>query len=153
MLVFDTGCFINGWRDHYPPSTFPSVWTLLGAAIADGRIVVPREVYRELMKKDDDVSAWARGHNGSVVEPSAEVQRHAGLILARLPNPGVRDGADPFVVAEGLVRGFTVVTYEGRSFSGVPTKNWASKMPGICGEFGVPCRTLPEALGMLGASF
>jgi hypothetical protein len=57
------------------------------------------------------------------------------------------------VIAEAGVRGFTVVTYEGRSFSGVSTKNWASKMPGICQQFGVECQTLPEALTMLGALF
>jgi Domain of unknown function (DUF4411) len=70
-----------------------------------------------------------------------------------LPNPGVRDGADPFVIAEARVRSFVVVTYEGRSFSGVPTKNWAKRMPGICQHLGVECRTLPEGLASLGASF
>jgi hypothetical protein len=46
-----------------------------------------------------------------------------------------------------------VVTYEGRSFSGVPTKNCAKRMPGICQHLGVECRTLPEGLARLGASF
>ena len=36
------------------------------------------------------------------------------------------------------MRGFTVVTYEGRSFSGIPTKNWDKTMPGICKHLGVP---------------
>jgi hypothetical protein len=88
-----------------------------------------------------------------VVEPSAEVQRDSGEILAMLPNPGQRHGADPFVIAEARARGFTVVTYEGRSFTGVPTRNWSRTMPGICQRLSVPCRTLPEALTMLGASF
>lgn len=87
------------------------------------------------------------------MEPSSDVQREAGVIQGMLPNPGVRDGADPFVVAEARVRGLVVVTYEGRSFSGVPTKNWWRRMPGICQHVGVGCRTLPEALTMLGARF
>jgi hypothetical protein len=75
------------------------------------------------------------------------------VIYTMFPGAGRRDGADPFVIAEAQVRTFTVVTYEGRSFSGVPTKNWARTMPGICKRVGVPCATLPEALTMLGASF
>ena len=50
-------------------------------------------------------------------------------------------------------QGFTVVTYEGRSFSGVPTTRWHRSMPGVCQRFNVACCTLPEALKMLGAEF
>jgi hypothetical protein len=154
LLVFDTGAFVNGRRDHYPAATFPSVWEFIAAAMEDGRIVTPREVLNELKAKDDETCKWVKERSaGCFVEPSAAVQREAGVILAMLPNPGQRDGADPFVVAEAMTRGFTVVTYEGRSFSGVPTKNWARKMPGICQHVGVQCRTLPEALTMLGGTF
>lgn len=153
MLVFDTSAFINGRRDHYPAETFPSIWEFVALAMRDGRIVAPWEVLNELKAKDDETCAWAKERSECFVAPSADVQRLAGEILGMLPNPGVRDGADPFVVAEARTRGFTVVTYEGRSFSGVATKNWARRMPGICQHFGVECRTLPEALAMLGASF
>ncbi len=67
---------------------------------------------------------------------------------------GIRgDGADPFLIAEARHRGLTVVTYEGRSFSGIPTRRWERSMPGICTKFAVPFATLPEALGMLGVTF
>jgi Domain of unknown function (DUF4411) len=153
VLVFDTSAFLNGWHDHYPPATFPSVWDVIGDAMAAGRIVTPREVYREITKLDDDVCAWAKMRAGHITDPIADVQRQAGTIVGMFPNPGVRNRADPFVVAEAQVRGLTVVTYEGRSFSGVPTRNWARTIPGICGRLGVACRTLPEALAMLGATF
>lgn len=81
------------------------------------------------------------------------MQRQAGEIVALFPQPGVRNRADPFVVAEAQVRGLTVITYEGRSFSGVATRHWSRTMPGICNHLAVPCRTLPEALAMLGATF
>ena len=154
MLVFDTSAYLNGRRDHYPPKTFPSVWELVAAAMADGRIIAPREVYRELVAKDDELTAWCRQLPLHVfVDPIEPVQRRVGVVYAQFANPGRRDGADPFVIAEAQHRGFTVVTYEGRSFSGVPTRNWARTMPGICKHFAVPCCTLPEALTMLGASF
>ena len=153
MLVLDTSAYLNGRKDHYPPATFPSVWELVAEAMADGRIIGPREVYRELTAKDDDIADWAKGLAGFFFDPDPPVQRASGEIYRMFPGAGRRDGADPFVVAEAQIRGFTVVTYEGRSFSGVPTTRWHRTMPGICQHVGVPCATLPEALTMLGASF
>lgn len=154
MLVCDTSAYLNGRRDHYPPTTFPSVWDLVAAAMTDGRIITPREVYRELIAKDDEITAWCKQFRPHVfVDPIEPVQRRVGVVYAQFANPGRRDGADPFVIAEAQHRGFTVVTYEGRSFSGVPTRNWDRTMPDICKHFAVPCCTLPEALTMLGASF
>jgi hypothetical protein len=153
LLVFDTSAFINGWVDHYPPGTFPSVWALVGECMADGRIIAPHAVLVELERKDDEVYEWAREHAAAFVDPSSDVQERAGEIYGDLPNPGDRDAADPFVVAEASVRGFSVVTYEGRTYSGVPTRNWHRTMPGICRRYGLPCLTLPEALTHLGGHF
>ncbi len=151
MFVNDTGAYINGQRDHLPPSTFPSVWDAVGAAIVDSRIILPREVYRETTEQDDDIAKWMKTYAGYVVEPTEEVQKLAGRYLVQFP-PGTRNAADPFVLAEAKVRGLTVVTYEGRSFSGVPTRRWHRSMPGVCQHLGIPCSTLPEALGQLGVS-
>jgi hypothetical protein len=117
MLVLDTSAFLNGRRDHYPPATFPSVWELIADAMGDGRILPPRE----LTAKDDEIAEWTKELAGLFVDPEPEVQRAAGVIYGLFPGAGRRDGADPFVLAEAQVRGFTVVTYEGRTFSGVPT--------------------------------
>jgi hypothetical protein len=153
MFVFDTSAFLNGWHDHLPPSTFGSVWTFIAEAMTDGRIIAPREVLTELQAKDDDVSAWARERSAAFVEASEDVQHRAGEIYERLPNPNLRDQADPFVIAEAEARSFAVVTYEGRTFSGVPTTKWWRQMPGICQELDVACVTLPESLTALGGSF
>jgi hypothetical protein len=153
MFVFDTSAYLNGWHDHLPPKTFGSVWTFISDEMAKGRIIAPREVLTELLRKDDDVATWARDRRSSFVEPTEEVQRRAGEIYNEFPNPGIRDGADPFVIAEAEARGFTVVTYEGRSFNGVPTRRWDRQMPGICQRHSVDCATLPESLAQLGGSF
>lgn len=152
MLVFDTSAFINGRNDHLPPATFPSVWERIEEAMRDGRIVLAREVFVETCAKDDNVAEWIKRFEA--VDPVREVQMLVGEIYAQFSNGSTRrDGADPFVIAEAKHREMTVVTYEGRSFSGVPTKRWERSMPGICKRFEVPCATLPEALAMLGASF
>lgn len=154
MLVLDTSAYINGRKDHYPPDTFPSVWTLIADAMRDGRIFCPREVYRELAN-EAEAAEWIRTQDlsGLFVDPDEQTQRVVGPIYSMFPAPGRRDGADPFIIAEAKARGFTVVTYEGRSFNGVPHKRWFRSMPGICARVDVPCVTLPEALAMLGASF
>jgi hypothetical protein len=153
MQAFDTTAFINGRRDHYPPSTFPGVWDFIAAAMEDGRIVAVREVYRELVAKDDEIAEWVKDRSELFIDPTEEVQRAVGAVYALFPNPGRRDGADPFVIAQAQISNLAVVTYEGRTFSGVPTRHWERSMPGICRHVGVPCLTLPEALTALGASF
>ena len=151
MLVADTSAYINGQRDHYPTGTFPGVWSAVGAAIQDWRIVLPREVYRELNEQDEEVAGWIGNYDDHVFEPVQEVQGLAGQYQREFETQRARrNAADPCVLAEAQHRGFTVVTYEGRSFRGVPTTRWHRSMPGVCQHFGIPCRTLPEALGMLG---
>jgi hypothetical protein len=154
VFVFDTTAYLNGWRDHYPPTTFPGVWNLLEEQAAADIVITVREVYREIIKQDDDVSAWAKATlRALVVEPSPEVQRDAGVIAQMFPKPGVRNGADPFILAEARARGFCVVTYEGRSYSGAPHKKWWRTMPSVCQKLDIPCCTLPEALRRLDAMF
>ena len=150
MFVFDTSAYMNGRRDHFRPSFVPTLWTVVEQAIDDGRIILPREVYRELTVYDDDLAEWIRKRSGVVVEPSEQVQRRAGIFQQQFPNSAVRNKADPFILAEAEHRGFTVVTYEGTSFRGVPTANWARTMPGVCKRFGIACCTLPEAFERLG---
>jgi len=152
VLVFDTSAFLNGRNDHLPPRTFPSVWQLVADALTDGRIFLPRAVWVEACAQDDHTKAWIKDH--TAIDPIEEVQRAVGEIYLQFSaGSGRRDGADPFVIAEARHRDLTVVTYEGRSFSGVPTRRWERSMPGICQHFAVPCCTLPEALALLGASF
>lgn len=152
MFVFDTSAFINGARHHYYLDTMRPVWTLVEAAIDDGRVVVPREVYRELLDQDDEISTLVKQHADAVVEPSREVQRRAGELQEQFPKPGLRDRADPFIMAEAESRGFTVVTYEGITFSGAPARGEAKKLPAICARIGIQCCTLPRALQGLGLS-
>jgi hypothetical protein len=37
-------------------------------------------------------------------EPGDDVQRGSGTISATFPNPGIRDAADPWVIAEAKIR-------------------------------------------------
>jgi hypothetical protein len=82
VFVFDTSAFINGRKFHFLPTIVPSIWKQIEDAIDDGRVIVPREVFRELTVIDDDTAAFIRRHAGAVVEPSELVQRRAGELAA-----------------------------------------------------------------------
>lgn len=153
MFVFDTSAYINGRKHHLPIETFPSVWDLIGQRMDDGVIISSSVVLQELSEQDDDIYKWAKARKAAFLEPTAAVQAAAGSLESRMRPSQTRDLADPFVVALAQAEKFTVVTYEGQTFAGVPTKNWDRSMPGICRELGVPCSTLPECLRELGATF
>lgn len=151
MLVFDTSALINGWRIHYPPRTMPSVWRAIEQAVDGGQIILPREVYSELEAKDDELLAWAKARRRRFVNPSDKVQQEVGPIAAMFPRRGIRDRADPWVIAEAKVRGFVVVTYEGtNAATGEPTRGAEQKMPGICKQLGIECCIVPAGLTRLG---
>src|SRR3954453_327361 len=128
----------------------PSVWDLVEAAIDDGRVTVPREVYREVVDQEDEISDLLKRHKDAVVEPSREVQIGAGQLEHQFPKPGLRDRADPFVMDEAEMREFAVVTYEGITFSGAPARGADKKLPALCGRLSISCTTLPQALRQLG---
>ena len=155
MFVFDTSAYISAWRHHLRPRNFPGVWTLIEAALDDGRVFSPRAVYAELGEKDDDLFEWAKARAALFTDTNAAVQRRAGVIEAELPENPLRNRADPWVIAEAEDRGWTVVTYEGQTFAGsrIPTTRWHRSMPGICQRYGVPCVTLSDAIDALGGVF
>lgn len=151
MYVFDSSAFINGARHHYYLNTMAAVWDLVEVAIEDGRVIVPREVFREVTFQEDDVSELLKRHKDAVVEPPEEVQSLAGIYQQRFfSGSELRDRADPWIMAEAEVRGATIVTYEGITFSGAAARGSAQKLPAICAQVGLKCCTLAQALQDLG---
>lgn len=153
-FVFDTNVFITGQRTHYPLKTFGSVWDSVEQWMIAGHVIVPRAVLVELKRHSDEVYEWLNERKEYVVEPSEAVQRQAGLIQQNHFSAATpRDQADPFVLAEAAVNDHVVVSYEGVDTYGAPTKKAAKKLPGICGNLGLECILLGQALVKLGGDF
>ncbi len=152
MFVFDTSAFINGWNDHYPGLAFRPVWDYVAEQMAAGRIVAPRAVAREIQQVSDALAKWAKDQPFS--DPDQRVQ---ALVVQLQSNyaevfstPG-RNDADPWVIALAQAEGLSVVTYEGRQFSGAPARQSKKpRMPEICNDLGVPCVNPAQALNDLG---
>ena len=88
--------------------------------IARGQVLAVDEVKRELKRKDDDVSAWARNKRGLFVPLAHDIQEATKEVLAACPrlmaqHGANRNSADPFVVGLALARDGTVVTQERRA--------------------------------------
>lgn len=141
---FDTSAFINGRHDIFKPPMFEPIWDEIAKMIARGQVVAVDEVKREVKRKDDDVSGWARGKRGLFVPLAHDIQEATKEVLAACPrlmaqHGANRNSADPFVVGLALARDGTVVTQEN---SGNSQKR--PRIPDACMAVGVRCITLPE---------
>ena len=148
-FVFDSSAFINGARHHYYLDTMRAVWDLVETAIDDGRVIVIRAVYREVLEQDDDISKLLARHVEAIAEPTEQVQRRAGEFEKFFSRSKLRDEADPWVMAEAEAREAVVVTYEGITL-GEPARGAEKKLPAICKGVDIACCTLAQALRDLG---
>ena len=64
IYSIDTSALLDGWRRHYPPDVFVSVWERIEGLIAGGELRATEEVRIELERKDDDVFKWAKRQDG-----------------------------------------------------------------------------------------
>ena len=58
----DTCALIDLWRRVYPRDIFRTLWKNIEKFISDGRLIAPREVFKELEKQDDELLEWTRKH-------------------------------------------------------------------------------------------
>lgn len=133
--VFDSGPIIN--LKYYYSKVFKSFWNSFGEIVEKGEIISAREVLKELEKRGDIISAWAKQHEKLFLIPSSKEIEIVKEILSKHPELirkkkflGGLPVADPFIIAQGYCRNLTVVTNE--TF----TTN-AHKIPNICDDMGV----------------
>ncbi len=139
--IFDTGIFIDLFR-HYYPDQFPSLWKKFHPAIENGNIISVRESLLEILKKEDEASAWANEHKEIFFAPTTSETDFVARIFRERPHfqqlvnkQQQLEGtpcADPFVIAKAHIDKGCVVTTE--KF----TEN-AGRIPNICKHFNVEC--------------
>ena len=141
LYSFDTSAFINGQRDQFPPDLFPDLWPRIDGLAMLGQVQSVDVVRDELVKRDDDVHAWAKARPHLFVTLSEEIQLHTRAVLRACPKLiGVgsgRSGADPFVIALAMCNDGVVVTDEN------PTQRPTNpRIPDACDAVGVRCLNL-----------
>lgn len=148
----DTNIIIDGQRRRYPPTVFLGLWENIGALVAEGRMVCPREVLRELESVDDECFKWAKDSVGLIVEATDATVAVVEAITLEFPNWSSKDvnWADPWVIAEAEIRGWAVVTQERWSNSSVMAR---LRIPNICASRTVACLNFVEMMEREGWTF
>jgi len=133
--TIDTCSLVIGWS-VYPPDIFPGLWSNLEALIQKGMLRATEEVLEELRKKDDELLKWAKRQDGFFVPIDLLLQQQVRKVLSDFPSlydlEKNKSGADPFVIAQALQFGYTIVTEEKKS--GNPIK---PKIPNVCDAYGI----------------
>ena len=148
----DTSAILDGWRRHYSPDVFPSVWEKIEGLIEGKNIISPQEVLVELGEKDDIVYDWAKNHIKMFIEATENVQREVKAILNIYPKiinlNKEKTQADPYVVAVAKIKNCIVVTGE----SIQPRKD-KTKIPEVCKDFNIQWMNILEMMRREGWRF
>jgi len=143
IYVFDSNTLINIFN-HYYPERFPSFWDNFNGFISKQTIISVQEVRRELEKKGDKLSDWAKNHKELFFPPNAEESgfiteifkvRHFRILIQKKQQYIEGPAADPFIIAKAKIISGCVVTQEKKT-------DHAAKIPNVCDHFEIPCINL-----------
>lgn len=137
IYCFDTSSFINPWSKSYPIANFPTFWGKLDDMINAGDLIAPMEVFIEIEKQEDELYKWVKARKKLFKEIDNNVEdAMRDRVLSKFPNminpQNTRESADPWVIAQAIVDGATVVSEEERSKKNKP------KIPDVCKGLNVP---------------
>ncbi|HZM56023.1 MAG TPA: DUF4411 family protein, partial [Acidimicrobiales bacterium] len=111
--TIDTNIVVTLNRDQ-PRDIYASVWEALEALIAEGRCVMNREAYEELVNVDDECAPWAKAQEGLVQDTTDD--ELAAVDTITTDHPGwvqeSKNAADPFVIAQAVEQELVIVTFE-----------------------------------------
>jgi len=146
----------------YGSDVFVSLWQNVAGLVKDGRLIAPREVLREIEKKDDELLRWVKKHRKIFRQQDIEQLQRAQEILSRFPDlidPAKEiPDADPFVVALAIIENTKrqdtlfkshciVLTQE------KPSRGARPKIPDVCQRYGIECILVAELFRKEGWKF
>lgn len=117
--------------------------------MADGRLIAPDEVFREV-EKDDILGRWSRSHKRMFKRLEQQQADQAREVTKRFPGlakPGrFGPAADPFVIAvaylEHQKRSETLIGQKGRCVVVTEEGGGPQQIPAACAHYQIPCLTL-----------
>jgi len=144
VYCIDTSALIAAWYERYKPNRFPKLWDQLDQLITDGRLLSSSLVLRECSKqRSEELHTWLKPREAMFVVPDETVQGQVDHIVNTykgLVSAGkVKFQADPFVIAQAKVGGYTVITEE----TGLGS---LSKIPGVCNAMKIECVNLMQLI-------
>lgn len=99
----DTSSLIAAWSERYPLRHFAPFWNRMEEALQSNLILLSREVYLEVGRKDEDLFEWLKGTGIEPIEIDAAVMIEVRAIMTNYPKlvdtRTGKSGVDPFVIA------------------------------------------------------
>jgi len=138
----DANVLIQAWQKYYSPKFCPDYWIVLDELGKQDIIFIPKMVYDEINRTDDDLSKWLKKSNIPVAEIDENVASFLKMIFAANPshlnlvdNTKNRSLADPWVIAHAINVNAIVVTKE-EKVTAINTSK--IRIPNVCDNMGVP---------------
>ncbi len=152
IYIMDTSSLIQ--LKEYPTDIFPTLWDNIENMIVDGGLKSPKEVLKELEKKDDELKKWASSKKELFVELDSTQINLTKQILQVFPsfakpNKFLAD-ADPFIVSLALKFGDNPqeTIFHEKRISIVITEEKLDgekiKIPYVCNKYDIECINLFE---------
>ncbi|HTF28798.1 MAG TPA: DUF4411 family protein, partial [Flavitalea sp.] len=128
---------------YYSPKFCPAYWDILNDLGASKRIFLPQQVYDEIVRSEDELTAWLKGSKIPVHKTTTGVTEKLKAIYAAdaghqylVDNTKQRSLADPWVIAHAMDQGATVVTKEEKVTAANTTR---IKIPNVCDNMKIRC--------------
>ncbi|SFE44006.1 protein of unknown function [Chitinophaga sp. CF118] len=139
-FCLDANILIEGWRKYYSPKICPDYWNVLNELGRQNRIFIPEMVHDEIIRTEDDLSAWLKKSHlpiykvdGRVTQCLKRIYEHNPTHQYLVDNTKQRSLADPWVIAHALNENACVVTKEEKINANNSTR---IKIPNVCDNMG-----------------
>ena len=138
----DANVLIQGWQKYYSPKLCPSYWEVLNKLGEENRIFIPRSVYDEITRTEDDLKKWISGCSipvldidGAVANCLQDMYNANPLHRLLVDNTRRRSLADPWVIAHAMKEKACVVTKEEK----ITSSTTKIRIPNVCENMGILC--------------
>ncbi|MBF0425320.1 MAG: DUF4411 family protein [Magnetococcales bacterium] len=145
IYLLDANVFIEAKDRNYGFDFCPAFWEWLIKPHAGARILSIKEVFDEIVGKEDELSDWVKDEGRLLFQESDQPDaEYFGKVVSWVNNhtqyrrPAAEaffNGADYKLIAHALAKGYTVVTHEERA----PQSKKSVKIPDVCDGIGVVC--------------
>lgn len=136
----DANVLIQGWQKYYSPKLCASYWDILNHLGESNRIFIPKMVYDEIARTEDDLKVWLDSCSIPISDVNGNVTRCLQDIFGKheshrflVDNKKGRSLADPWVIAHAIHEKATVVTKEEK----ITASTARIKIPNVCDNMGV----------------
>jgi hypothetical protein len=148
---------IEAWQKYYSPVICPTYWEILNKLGRDGRIFLPKNVFEEITRTEDDLANWLKSSNIPVQAIDGNITHCLSQIYSADPshkflvdNTRQRSLADPWVIAHAMNSSACVVTKENLETA---ANSKRIKIPNVCQNMRIRCINDFEFIRELNISF